>query len=494
MASNRWLVLAIVSSALLLIVIDMTVLYTALPRLTHDLRANASEKLWILNAYPLVVAGLLPGLGTLGDRFGHRRMFLGGLAVFGAASLIAAFAPVPAVLIAGRVLLAVGAAAMMPATLSLIRLTFEDENERAFAIGIWAAVASGGAAFGPVLGGILLEHFWWGSVFLINVPIVALAFVAALAFIPARPGNAQAHWDALSSLQIMVALIGLAYAVKEMAKREPLWWAVAVAAALGLLALVLFIRRQRRLPHPLIDLRLFGNAQFSAGVIAALCASMVMVGVELALTQRLQLVQGKSPLEAALFILPIPIGAFVAGPVTGLLLPRLGPRAALLAGLGLCLTGVLAMMPLRDAATVWQMLPLGLLGLGIGAAMTAASSTIMLSAPSERAGMAAAVEEVSYELGGALGIAILGTVMSLGYRWSMPVQAELGAAASDGTIYDSLDEALLVAETLPAETSASLITTARAAFEQAFLSVGFAAALILGLTCLLIFRRGRSAA
>ncbi|MDN3711676.1 MFS transporter [Paracoccus cavernae] len=180
--------------------------------------------------------------------------------------------------------------------------------------------------------------------------------------------------------------------------------------------------------------------------------------------------------------------------MTGLLLPRLGPRAALLAGLGLCLTGVLAMMPLRDAATVWQMLPLGLLGLGIGAAMTAASSTIMLSAPSERAGMAAAVEEVSYELGGALGIAILGTVMSLGYRWSMPVQAELGAAASDGTIYDSLDEALLVAETLPAETSASLITTARAAFEQAFLSVGFAAALILGLTCLLIFRRGRSAA
>ncbi|MFA5538530.1 MAG: MFS transporter, partial [Gemmobacter sp.] len=167
---NRWLVLAIVSSALFLIVIDMTVLYTALPRLTLDLDATASEKLWIVNAYPLVVAGLLPGLGTLGDRLGHKRLFMAGLVVFGAASLAAAFSPSPAALIAARVALAVGAAMMMPATLSIIRLTFTDEAERAFAIGIWAAVASGGAALGPVIGGLLLEWFWWGSVFLINVP------------------------------------------------------------------------------------------------------------------------------------------------------------------------------------------------------------------------------------------------------------------------------------------------------------------------------------
>ena len=171
---NRWLVLAIVSSALFLIVIDMTVLYTALPRLTHDLAASASEKLWIINAYPLVVAGLLPGVGSLGDRLGHKRMFTAGLVVFGLASLAAAYAPSAEVLIAARVLLAVGAAMMMPATLSIIRLTFEDENERSFAIGIWAAVASGGAAFGPVVGGILLEYFWWGSVFLINVPVVLI--------------------------------------------------------------------------------------------------------------------------------------------------------------------------------------------------------------------------------------------------------------------------------------------------------------------------------
>src|SRR5690606_23367082 len=174
---NRWLVLAIVSSALFLIVIDLTVLYTALPRLTHDLRASASQKLWIINAYPLVVAGLLPGLGTLGDRLGHKQLFLGGLLVFGMASVVAAFAPGADVLIGSRILLAVGAAMMMPATLSIIRLTFDDEKERAFAIGIWAAVASGGAAFGPVVGGVLLAFFWWGSVFLINVPVVLVAVV-----------------------------------------------------------------------------------------------------------------------------------------------------------------------------------------------------------------------------------------------------------------------------------------------------------------------------
>lgn len=190
---NRWLVLAIVSSALFLIVIDMTVLYTALPRLTHDLGATASEKLWIVNAYPLVVAGLLPGLGTLGDRLGHRRLFMAGLAVFGMASLFAAYAPSPSVLIATRVLLAVGAAMMMPATLSIIRLTFTDEDERAFAIGVWAAVASGGAALGPVVGGLLLEYFWWGSVFLINVPVVAVAFALAAALLPRRAGDPARH-------------------------------------------------------------------------------------------------------------------------------------------------------------------------------------------------------------------------------------------------------------------------------------------------------------
>ena len=199
----RWLVLGILSSALLLIVIDMTVIYLALPSLTYELRATANEKLWIVNAYALTVAGLLPGMGALGDRFGHKRMFVAGLVVFGLASLGAAFSPSPALLIAARVALAVGAAMMMPATLAIIRHVFDDDRERALAFGIWAAIASGGAAFGPVVGGVLLEHFWWGSVFIINVPIVLLALVLALRWVPTRPGNPERPFDLLASLWVM---------------------------------------------------------------------------------------------------------------------------------------------------------------------------------------------------------------------------------------------------------------------------------------------------
>src|SRR5690606_36405409 len=219
--ANRWLILAIISSALFLIVIDMTVLYTALPTLTHDLRATASEKLWIVNAYGLVVAGLLLGMGTLGDRLGHKRLFVVGLLVFGLASLCAVFSTTPSLLIASRALLAVGAAMMMPATLSILRLVFTDDSERAMAIGMWVAVASAGAAFGPVLGGVLLEHFWWGSVFLINVPVVLLALVLAIWLIPDRPGNPDRKWDLTGSVQVMVGLIGLAYAIKELGKPAP---------------------------------------------------------------------------------------------------------------------------------------------------------------------------------------------------------------------------------------------------------------------------------
>jgi len=223
-AKSRWLILLVVSSALFLIVIDMTVLHTALPTLTRDLGASASDKLWIINAYALVVAGLLPGLGTLGDRVGHKRMFVGGLSVFGIASLVAAYSPSPAILIGGRALLAVGAAMMMPATLSIVRLTFNDERERALAIGIWSAVASGGAAVGPLVGGVLLEYFWWGSVFLINVPVVVVALVAAGVFIPRRKGSRDVGWDPMGSLQILVGLVGLATRSRSSPRRRPPSW------------------------------------------------------------------------------------------------------------------------------------------------------------------------------------------------------------------------------------------------------------------------------
>jgi DHA2 family multidrug resistance protein-like MFS transporter len=289
---TRWLILLVVSSALFLIVIDMTVLHTALPSLARDLGTSASEKLWIINAYGLVVAGLLPGLGTLGDRVGHKRMFVIGLIMFGIASLIAAYSPTATVLIGARAVLAIGAAMMMPATLSIIRLTFEDERERALAIGVWGAVASGGAAVGPLIGGVLLEYFWWGSVFLINVPVVILALVAAIVFIPRREGSSAVGWDPIGSLQVLVGLVGVALAIEELAKERPDLLEVLVAGVVGALALVIFVRRQRRSVTPMIDLALFKNQAFKLGVVVALVSAFSIVGLELALSQRLQLVLG----------------------------------------------------------------------------------------------------------------------------------------------------------------------------------------------------------
>jgi DHA2 family multidrug resistance protein-like MFS transporter len=310
--ARRWLVLAIVSVALLLIVIDMTVLYTALPRLTHDLAATASAKLWIVNAYALVVSGLLLGMGTLGDRLGHKQLFLAGLVVFGAASLAAAFAPSANVLIAARGFLGVGAAMMMPATLSLIRLTFTDAHEQAFAIGIWASVASGGAAFGPIVGGALLEHFWWGSVFLINVPIVLIALPIAAWLIPNSGATSKQPWDWVGSLLFMVGLIGVTYAIKSAGKVSPDWMTVGVAVVVGAVFLWAFVARQRRSAHPLLDFSLFRNPVFAGAVVAALMAAASLIGMQLVFSQRLQLVMGYSPLEAGLAGMPLSLAAWEA--------------------------------------------------------------------------------------------------------------------------------------------------------------------------------------
>ncbi len=368
---------------------------------------------------------------------------------------------------------------MMPATLAIIRHVFEDTRERALAFGIWAAIASGGAAFGPVVGGVLLEHFWWGSVFIINVPIVLLALVLAVIWVPSRPGNPQRPFDLLASLWVMGALVGLTLAIKEAGKADPSLLQASVAACTAVVCALAFLRRQRQTAVPMIDFTLFRDRSFSAGVITASVASAALMGMELVVSQRLQLVVGLSPLQAGLTILPIPLGAFIVGPLAGLALPRIGAERILSTSLALSAAGALLYL-LGYAGEQWlQILSFSLLGFGVGAAMTAASSAMLLQAPADRAGMAASIEEVSYELGGALGIAILGSLMSAVYAAAIVTP---GTMALPDLALDSLDGALIAAEALPEAIAAPLISLAKGAFDNAFAAVMIAVVALLGFT------------
>ncbi len=473
---HRWLILLTVSSALALVVIDMTVLYTALPSLTYELGATASEKLWIVMAYGLVVAGLLPGFGSLGDRVGHKRTFIAGLLVFGAASVVAAYSPTAMVLIGGRVLLAVGAALMMPATLSIIRITFTDEHERALAIAIWGAVASSGAAVGPLVGGVLLEYFWWGSVFLINVPLVVLSLTAGVVLIPAPADRAERDWDLVGSVQVMAGLIGFAYVVEELGSPHSSHAVVAAAAVATIIILTVFVRRQLGLKDPLIDFTLFQNREFTLSVITAIVASLAIAGTELAISQRLQLVLGYSPLQAALYILPAPVGAFVGGPIASLTLRRVGAATTMSGALLIASIGAASYLLCYNGSLVLQLICIAVNGLGLGASIAAASNAVMNHAPEGREGMAASIEEVSFELGGTIGISIFGSILSGVYTAFMVLPDGLGIPDA---ARDSIDEALIAAERLPADVATIVTSNAHRAFDQAFLTVVIVAMLVL---------------
>lgn len=408
-ARRRWVLLATVSTGLLLITLDNSVLYTALPTLTRELGTTSTESLWVINAYPLVMAGLLLGAGTLGDRVGHRRMFVIGLVIFGAASAFAAFSPVPLALIAARALLAVGAAAMMPATLALIRVAFTDERERNIAIGLWGSLAVVGAALGPILGGLLLEFFWWGSVFLINVPVVVAALVATMLVAPRGERHPGRPWDLLSSVQAMIGLASLVVAVKETAKGgEALWPLVAGTLAVAAVAFWFFARRQRRLPYPLLDFALFKNPAVLAGVIAAGLSMFAVAGTELVTAQRFQLVEGFSPLQAGLVVAALALGSLPSALAGGAVLHRTGPRLLIGGGFAVGALGTTAAPLLLGFGWGWMLVGLVIAGAGLGLVMAAASAAIVGNAPVHRAGMASSVEEVSYEFGSLTAVAVLG--------------------------------------------------------------------------------------
>ncbi|KQB83119.1 MFS transporter [Corynebacterium oculi] len=408
---QRWTFLAVISAGLFLISMDNSVLFTALPQLEAQLHTTDLQALWVINAYPLVLSGLLLGTGTLGDRIGHRRMFLIGMVIFLCGSLAAAFSPTAWALIAARAVLGLGAATMMPATLALIRVTFLDERELSTAIGIWGSIAVVGAASGPVIGGFLLEHFWWGSVFLINLPVGVIALIATFLLAPPNRPNPAAHWDALSSLLALLAVSGLVMAIKEAANTQRHWWLLGAALVVAVLAGILFSLRQRRLTQPLLSTDVFRNRMFTGGVLAAAGGMFSLAGIELMTTQRFQLIAGYSPLQAGLVVALAAISALPFSILGGANLHRLGFRTLITGGFSLIAAAVL----LAAGSLYAGFLPLFLVGMaltgaGAGAVMSVSSVAIIGSAPHERAGMASSVEEVSYEFGSLLSVAILGSL------------------------------------------------------------------------------------
>ncbi|MFH9733859.1 MFS transporter [Streptomyces sp. NPDC017260] len=458
---RRWLLLTVVSAGLLLITLDNSILYAALPTLVEDLGASSSESLWIINAYPVVMAGLLLGSGTLGDRVGHRRMFLIGLVVFGTASLAAAFSSNPEALIAARAFLAVGAAAMMPATLALIRVTFDDERERNIAIAVWGSLAIVGSGLGPIVSGILLNSFWWGSVFLINVPVVIAAIIATLVLAPSNDADPSKRWDLVSSLLALVALVGLVIAIKETAKNGPASLLVAAAVLATAVGGWAFVRRQRRLPYPLLDFAIFRNPAFLSGVLAAGLSMFAIAGVQLVTTQRFQLVEGFTPLRAGLLVAAVALGALPTAMVGGAILHKVGLLPIVAGGLALAAAGAAVVLASFDTSMGLLVTGLLLTGAGLGAAMSVASSAIMGNVPARRAGMASSVEEVSYEFGSLIAVALLGSLLTAVYSTTIDLPAGVPDRARD-----SLDAALALGKDDP-----SLITAASNAFDNAYFVV-----------------------
>ena len=434
---HRWLLLMMVGLGLLLVTVDITILLTALPVLTHELHASAAEGLWIVNAYPLFSTGLLLGAGTLGDRIGHRRMYLVGLVIFGLASLMAAYAGSVAVLVLARVLQAVGASAMLPATLALIRVGFADERERALAISAWACLSLVGAILGPLLGGWLLGHFHWGALFLVNVPIIAVAWLGTWFVAPEQRNPNADPWDLPSSVLALLTLSSLVLAIKT-ATHPPIDLGLLGAAlATGLVAGLAFVRR---LTHPLLDFSLFRNPAFAAGVLGAVSVTFTTGGVLLGVSQRFQWVAGYTPLQSGLLASVLFVGTLPSSILGGLWLHRIGLRRLISGGLAVGALGMLVAaqalpwhpsgLPAAHEGLGWLVTGLLLAGLGLGATISVASTAIVESAPPHRAGMASSVEEVAYEFGALLSIALLGSLLTGLYTVFVQLPPGVDAAAA----------------------------------------------------------------
>lgn len=485
--------LTVLMLAVLLISIDATVLSFALPALSADLDPTGVELLWIVDSYGFAIAGLLITMGTLGDHIGRRRVLLAGTVVFGAASAMAAFSGSVQELIAARVLLGVGGATLMPSTLSLIRTLYPDDRERARAIAIWAAMFAVGSAAGPIVGGALLEHFHWGSVFLINLPVVTILLLGGWLFLPESRNPNPGRFDVPGAALSVVSIVPGVWAVKSVAESGALTGQIILALLVATAATGAFIWRMRTAAHPLIDLSLFANRDFSVIVIVNGLSMFMLIGLLFVLSQFLQGASGISPLRAGILLLPGLVASAVASLAVGFFATRFRPGRVV--ALGMTLAGIGAgVFAFAEATQPWLVaLSFMILGMGLGIVDPVTNDIIVSSVPAERTGAASAISEVGYELGGAFGTAVLGSVLVAIYsgdvaRWLAGTEVPERLDVTPAT--HTIGAARELAEDIGGAFGGELLDVASNAFVHASGITGILSALTAFLAAALVFGVG----
>ncbi len=479
---REWAGLAVLALPALLASLELTVTNLALPAIGRDLAASGTQSLWIVDVYAFLLAGSLITMGALGDRIGRRRLLLIGAVAYGLASVLAAYAPDAGSLIVARGLMGVAGSTLMPSTLSLATSMFSDPRQRATAIGVIVASVSGGTAIGPLVGGWLLERFWWGSAFLLAVPFMAVLLVAGPLLLPERRDAAAGRLDVAGALLSLGAVLPLVYGLKRIAADGPEATS-AVAVVTGLALAAVFARRQRTLADPLVDLRLFAGRTFSAAAATLALGIFVLWGSNYAVAQYLQLVHGLSPLEAGLWTAPSAVGVIAGSLLAPRIARRVSPSIVIATGLAVSAAGYLVLTRTQGTEGLAVLVSGAVVvsSAGLGPMMALATDLVVGSAPPRRAGAAAAIASVAPQFGGALGIAVLGSVITAVYR-SRISPAEVPEAARD-----NLNAAVAVAGSLPGRLASGLLDTARTAFVQGFhLTAAISAVLMAGVALLVV--------
>jgi EmrB/QacA subfamily drug resistance transporter len=490
---RRWATLGVLCLSLVIIGLDNTILNVALPTLGSDLGASDSQLQWVVDGYTLVFAGLLLTAGSIADRFGRKRALATGLSVFGLASVVAAFAGSPGQLVAARCAMGVGAAFIMPATLSVLMHVFRDPQERAKAIGIWAAVSGLGVILGPSLGGLLLEHFWWGSVFLVNVPVAAGALLLGKALVPESRDPAAPRIDLPGAALSTVGLFVLVWAIIEGGSGDWLSGRVLAGFATGLGLLGAFVAWERHTDAPMLDLRFFRNPRFSSAALSLALVFFAMFGCMFFLTQYLQLVLGYGTLAAGERLLPI-ITMAIGAPIAMKLTEVVGTRVVLATGMLVTSGALLALATTSiDDGYGRFAVVLAVLGAGMGFILSPATHSVMSSLPADKAGVGSAVNDSVGQIGGALGVAVLGSILSSSYSGRMPADVA-GVPLPDGAS-EGLGATLRVAAQLDEGHAASLVRVAQESFVHAMdVTVLVAAGITLaGAVAAAIWMPGRNA-